>query len=195
MLTFIGKHFQFLRFLSLWATYLQVDIGQDDLGGGGGDGVCVWEGQKGRLGDPPHWRAHCCHLQVMSGHVHSHRLGISSRLTPFPLMAPHSSTLAWKIPWTEEPGRLQSMGSLRVGHDWATSLFPLLDADLEIWPSPHLVHWFRSSPLASSVGQPCPFIVGISISLYLSTSPCSFLSLFSSHRFLIQKERTFSYMI
>ena len=37
-------------------------------------------------------------------------------------MAPHSSTLAWKIPWTEEPGRLQSMGSLRVGHDRATSL-------------------------------------------------------------------------
>ena len=37
-------------------------------------------------------------------------------------MAPHSSTLAWKIPWTEEPGRLQSMGSLGVGHDWATSL-------------------------------------------------------------------------
>ena len=32
-------------------------------------------------------------------------------------MAPHSSTLAWKISWTEEPGRLQSMGSLRVGHD------------------------------------------------------------------------------
>ena len=37
-------------------------------------------------------------------------------------MAPHSSTLAWKIPCTEEPDRLQSMGSLRVGHDWATSL-------------------------------------------------------------------------
>ena len=32
-------------------------------------------------------------------------------------MAPHSSTLAWKIPWTEEPGRLQFMGSQRVGHD------------------------------------------------------------------------------
>ena len=32
-------------------------------------------------------------------------------------MAPHSSTLAWKIPWIEEPGGLQSMGSLRVGHD------------------------------------------------------------------------------
>ena len=37
-------------------------------------------------------------------------------------MASHSSTPAWKIPWTEEPGRLQSVGSLRVGHDWATSL-------------------------------------------------------------------------
>ena len=37
-------------------------------------------------------------------------------------MAPHSSTLAWKIPWTEGPGGLQSMGSLGVGHDLATSL-------------------------------------------------------------------------
>ena len=37
-------------------------------------------------------------------------------------MAPHSSTLDWKIPWMEEPGGLQSMGSLRVGHDWTTSL-------------------------------------------------------------------------
>ena len=37
-------------------------------------------------------------------------------------MAPHSSTLAWKIPWTEKPGGLQSMGSLRVGYDRATSL-------------------------------------------------------------------------
>ena len=34
-------------------------------------------------------------------------------------MALHPSTLAWKIPWMEEPGRLRSMGSLRVGHDWA----------------------------------------------------------------------------
>ena len=37
-------------------------------------------------------------------------------------MAPHSSTLAWKIPWMEEPEKLQSMGLLRVRHDWATSL-------------------------------------------------------------------------
>ena len=47
-------------------------------------------------------------------------------------MAPHSSTLAWKIPWMEEPGRLQSMGSLRVGHDWVTS-FSLLT----------FMHWRR----------------------------------------------------
>ena len=37
-------------------------------------------------------------------------------------MTPHSSTLAWKIPWTEEPGGLQPMGSLKVRHDSATSL-------------------------------------------------------------------------
>ena len=37
-------------------------------------------------------------------------------------MATHSSTLAWRIPWTEDPGGLQSTGSQRVGHDWATSL-------------------------------------------------------------------------
>ena len=37
-------------------------------------------------------------------------------------MAPHSSTVAWKIPWTEETYRLQFKGSPRVGHDWATSL-------------------------------------------------------------------------
>ena len=55
-------------------------------------------------------------------------------------MAPHSSTLAWKIPWTEEPGGLQSMGRLRVRHDWATllSLFTFM-------------HWKRNgNPLQCS---------------------------------------------
>ena len=53
-------------------------------------------------------------------------------------MAPHSSTLAWKIPWTEEPRRLQSMGSLRVGHDWATSLslFTFMDWRRKWQPTP-----------------------------------------------------------
>ena len=46
-------------------------------------------------------------------HTHTHiHLADSAEKT----MAPHSSTLAWKIPWIEKPGRLQSMGSLRVGH-------------------------------------------------------------------------------
>ena len=43
-------------------------------------------------------------------------------MEPEKAKAPNSSTLAWKIPWTEEPGRLQSMGSRRVRHDCATSL-------------------------------------------------------------------------
>ena len=53
-------------------------------------------------------------------------------------MAPHSSTLAWKIPWTEEPGRLQSMGSLRFGHDWVTSfsLFTFMHWKRKWQPTP-----------------------------------------------------------
>ena len=55
-------------------------------------------------------------------HMHTHKFknplkmeAVESRMEK--AMAPHSSTLAWKIPWMEEPDRLQSMGSLRVGHD------------------------------------------------------------------------------
>ena len=55
-------------------------------------------------------------------------------------MAPHSSTLAWKIPWMEEPGRLQSMGSLRVGQDWASSLSLFI-----------FMHWRRKWQTHSSV--------------------------------------------
>ena len=53
-------------------------------------------------------------------------------------MAAHSSTPAWKIPWTEEPGRLQSIGLLRVGHDWATSfsLFTFMHWRRKWQPSP-----------------------------------------------------------
>ena len=49
-----------------------------------------------------------------------HCMGLDA--LPEKATAPHSSTLTWKIPWTEEPGRLQSMGSLRVRHNWAASL-------------------------------------------------------------------------
>ena len=53
-------------------------------------------------------------------------------------MAPHSSALAWKIPWTEEPGGLQSMGLGRVGHDWVTSfsLFPFMHWRRKWQPTP-----------------------------------------------------------
>ena len=53
-------------------------------------------------------------------------------------MASHPSTLAWKIPWMEEPGGLQSMGSLRVGHDWTTSLsfFTLMQWRRKWQPTP-----------------------------------------------------------
>ena len=75
-------------------------------------------------------------------------------------MATHSSTLAWKIPRTEEPGRLQSMGSLQVGHDWATSLSlwgageygwheftPLL---FPWWPRLHIVPWAFQSDISKA---------------------------------------------
>ena len=56
-------------------------------------------------------------------------------------MAPHSSTLAWKIPWTEKPGGLQSMGLLGVGHDWATSfsLFTFMHWRRKWQPTPVLL--------------------------------------------------------
>ena len=50
-------------------------------------------------------------------------------------MAPHSSTLAWKIPWMEEPGWLQSMGSLRVGHE-RLSLFTFMHSRRKWQPTP-----------------------------------------------------------
>ena len=66
-------------------------------------------------------------------------------------MATHCSILAWKTPWTEEPGRLQSMGSQKVGHDWVTDIFPF---DL-IWKPLSCFHsclpwanWFIAAGLA-----------------------------------------------
>ena len=72
---------------------------------------------------------------------------------PEKAMAPHSSTLAWKIPWMEEPGRLQSMGSLRVGHDWATSLSISLSRIGEGNGNPHKVghDWSDLAAVAAAV--------------------------------------------
>ena len=50
------------------------------------------------------------------------------------VMATHSSILAWKIPWTEKPGGLQSMGSQRAGHDWATNTFTRAVLRLKVSP-------------------------------------------------------------
>ena len=65
-------------------------------------------------------------------------------------MAPHSSTLAWKIPWMEEPGGPQSMGSLRVGQDSATllSLFTFLRWRRQWQPTPVFL------PGESRTGEP-----------------------------------------
>ena len=83
-----------------------------------------------------HW-CHWCYLELYVPQVHTLVVQMVKHLPTIwetwvqslgqkdPLekeIATHSSTLAWKIPWTEEPGRLQSMGSQRVRHDWATSL-------------------------------------------------------------------------
>ena len=64
-------------------------------------------------------------------------------LIPKKAIAPRSSTLAWKSPWTEHPGRLQSLGSLRVGHDWATSLslFTFLHWRRKWQPIPVFLPW------------------------------------------------------
>ena len=56
-------------------------------------------------------------------------------------MATHSSTLAWRIPWMEEPDGLQSMGSQRVRHDWATSLWHVGSLFSNPGWNPCLLHW------------------------------------------------------
>ena len=58
---------------------------------------------------------HCTHKNPGSSDSHATLLELV--LVTEKAVAPHSSTLAWRIPWREEPGRLQSMGSQRVGHD------------------------------------------------------------------------------
>ena len=63
-----------------------------------------------------------CHMKFFVSYVYKNYIYTALYILPEKAMALHSSTLAWKIPWTEEPGGLQSMGLLGVGHDWAISL-------------------------------------------------------------------------
>ena len=101
-------------------------------------------------------------------------------------MSVHSSTLAWKIPWTEGPGRLQSMASLGIGYDWTTSLslFTFIHWRRKWQPTPVFLpgesqgwgawwaavygvaqSWIRLKRLSSSSSSPClkPCILGFSI--------------------------------
>ena len=71
-------------------------------------------------------------------------------------MATHSSTLAWKIPWMEEPGRLQSMGLQRVGHNWATSLTHSLTHQMGYrWSDTHDIFLppFKNETLSNRLGS------------------------------------------
>ena len=94
--------------MMLWKCYTQYGSKFGKLSGGHRTGKGQFSFQSQRKAMPKNARTTA---QLHSSHMLTEKA-----------MAPHSSTLAWKIPWTEEPGRLQSMGSLRVGHDWATSL-------------------------------------------------------------------------
>ena len=71
-----------------------------------------------------HMQSTSCKMPDLMKHKLESRLPGEIAITPDmeKAMATHSSTLVWKIPWMEEPGGLQSMGSLGVGHDGATSL-------------------------------------------------------------------------
>ena len=90
------------------------------------EGWAWWERQATRMaGHCPQsdsllitWLSHHLHVCPSSFHWHPDDTFLSFNLPVMEkAMAPHSSTLAWKIPWTEEPGGLPSMGSHRVGHD------------------------------------------------------------------------------
>ena len=90
-----------------------------DIKGRGAKEKCGWKVNKA-----PHFIVHISFMEWQSKDYFAffkfvHLSGYHSEKA----MATHSNTLAWKIPWMEEPRRLQSMGSPRVGHDWATSLW------------------------------------------------------------------------
>ena len=73
---------------------------------------------SGDLGSIPRWGRSLGREDPLEKEMATHSSILAWRIPWMEkAMAPHSSTLAWKIPWMEEPGRLQSMGSLRVGHD------------------------------------------------------------------------------
>ena len=103
-------------FLTVWHRCKTVEWGRE-----------VWKCVL-KLKLPPPIQLHSFEKQKLClGHsvpcwAHNSQEGGPNLCLPEKAMAPHSSPLAWKIPWTEELGRPQSMGSRRVRHDWTTSL-------------------------------------------------------------------------
>ena len=83
-------------------------------------GHCTLSWRNFQINMPSCLLLSCCFLILLPLFINVFCLGHSFSCTSTQCsekaMAPHSSTLAWKIPWAEEPGRLQSMGLLRVGH-------------------------------------------------------------------------------
>ena len=92
-------------------------------------------------------------------------------------MATHSSTLSWKIPWMEEPGRLQTMGSWRVKHDWATSLslFPFMHWRRKWQPTPVFLPG-ESQGQRSLVGCVCGVAQSLTRLKWLSSSSSKLLT-------------------
>ena len=110
--------------------------------------LCIFMMPLWSLWFPPHRNPHSC-LPTSSSLAFIH----SYLKLPEKAMAPHSSIFAWKIPWTKEPGRLQSMGLLRVGHNWATSLslFTFMHWRRKWQPTPVFLPW-ESQGQGSLVG-------------------------------------------
>ena len=84
-------------------------------------------------------------------------------------MATHSSTLTWKMPWTEDPGRPQFRGSQRVGHDWATSLFTFLLKEKTTVTVHHGLRWRESGTAPAWGGSSDTFQRCLSRSLVQGT--------------------------
>ena len=110
--------------------------------------ICSWLGLTN-----PGSQCRAILLDCLVGFLDIIGFGSSCWTGPEKAMAPHSSTLAWKIPWMEEPGGLQFMRSLRVGHDWATSLslFTLMHWRRKWQPTPVFLPW-ESQGRGSLVG-------------------------------------------
>ena len=126
--SFLGIQLHIFLFSVLQGTHQEIRSLVYDIGLGSLGSVSL------NLGSSTYFTALGLVVICMLGLILSEIPGIYSEKA----MAPNSSTLAWKIPWTEEPGRLQSMGSLKVGHDWATwlSLFTFLHWRRKWQPTP-----------------------------------------------------------